>query len=805
MPRLIGLLMSLAMPALAVEPHRSAPGLAASNGHGALYYDVARGRLTGFLEHPYRFARAGVQTRNLLWDIYPGLRVGASGTWLTDVAPSAVAYVPGTGVISSVREHAGLRVEEYDFMPMSLGENAFLMLLHVERTGGAGPVSAYALVNLHLGAGNPPGTAGEGLQYNAPRDAFYEYGPAGVAVGYGSVAPSAHHTAPPGNPFAQLRAGRDLDDANGQDGVDDAVGGFQADLGELAVGQEAWVGWYVVQSPDGHAQEAVDRVKSWLDGRGPRQLLDAELAAWSAWLTPPPATASADEAAVARQSQVVLRMAQVREAGNAHGQLLASLPPGQWNIAWVRDMAYGTVALARTGHLAEAKDALAFQLRATAGTYRPQVGGDYRLSVCRYFGEGVEESDVNEDGPNVEFDGFGLFLWALDEYVKAGGDGLEAWWPAVRDGVANVLVRLQGPDGLVAADSSIWEAHWNGRQQHFAFTTIAAAKGLWAASHLAQVAGDAAHSQGYRAAAAKARDAVATALRRSDGVLVQSTEALAANSRMLDAAVLEALNFGLFEPGRHTAQRTLDALVGTLTPPSGHGLFRNEWGGWYDQQEWIFLDLRLARALETSGRTDAATRLLAWNTAQATQNYGLLAELHDRDKADYAGAIPMVGFGAGAYLLALDERGKPVEPVAGKFADEPNAPPSLVVNLPAQADDQGPAAIDVVVADPDDGDLQLGVVVTLSLQGQPDQTAVATLEPGGKTARAPFSFPTMQAGTYRVRAAATDAAGATTTALATLTVLKTGTGAAGCRCTTVPGPLAVLALVLRRRRVRPLC
>jgi len=55
------------------------------------------------------------------------------------------------------------------------------------------------------------------------------------------------------------------------------------------------------------------------------------------------------------ESNAMMRMAQVRESGAGAGQILASLPSGfgdpatQWNMSWVRDMAYATVALAHSG------------------------------------------------------------------------------------------------------------------------------------------------------------------------------------------------------------------------------------------------------------------------------------------------------------------------------------------------------------------------------------------------------------------------------------------------------------------------
>ena len=72
--------------------------------------------------------------------------------------------------------------------------------------------------------------------------------------------------------------------------------------------------------------------------------------------------------------------------------------------------------------------------------------------------------------------------------------------------VADVLVSLQDKaTGLIAADSSIWEVHWDGQQKHFAYTTIAGASGLCSAARLASAAGDTADVTTYNAAGAAAR------------------------------------------------------------------------------------------------------------------------------------------------------------------------------------------------------------------------------------------------------------------------------------------------------------
>jgi hypothetical protein len=659
-----------------VVPHRSTGFLPAANGFASVAYDAKGYKLVQLLEHPYRYPTPGVESRDFLYDMYPGIRVGGTGTWLNAVAPSKIEYVPGTGIVHTVRSLSGLTIDEYHFTPMGLAENAVFTALKVTRTNGSGAIDAYALMNYHLGAGAPePASSGEGMAWAPSRDAFYEWGASGVAMGHASVGTSSHHGASPNNPYARLLAAQDLtDDAGPGNGANDAVCGFQQSLGNLAQNQSAWAGWFSVLALDANAQPAVDRVRTWVASRTIDKLVADEVNAWNQWVTAPPIATSPREADLARTQQVMLRMGQVSEPGKSDGQMLASIAPGKWNISWVRDMAYATIALARTGHAAEAKRALAFQIGADVGAYQQYVGAPYQISVVRYFGNGKEESDTNQDGPNVEFDGFGLFLWALDAYMQASNDAtsLAQWWPAVSTKVADVLLALQDPlYGYIAPDSSIWEVHWNGKQQHFAYTSITAAAGLCAASRLAKRMNDATLEQKYLAAGKKARDGIFAKLRAPDGTIAQSVEQLAKGTGFLDAAAIEAINWGLVRPDGHTAHATVRAIANALVPPSGRGFKRNQVGGWYDEQEWVFVDARVTRGLELTGGGALHDATLQWNVDQGTENFGLLSELHDATTADYAGEAPMVGFGAGAFLIGLADRGAPGTPACGDYAAEP--------------------------------------------------------------------------------------------------------------------------------------
>ena len=50
-----------------------------------------------------------------------------------------------------------------------------------------------------------------------------------------------------------------------------------------------------------------------------------------------------------------------------------------------------------------------------------------------------------------------------------------------------MLVALVDPEtGLIRADSSIWETHWNGRERRWTYTSVTAARGLCDAAELAE-------------------------------------------------------------------------------------------------------------------------------------------------------------------------------------------------------------------------------------------------------------------------------------------------------------------------------
>ena len=622
---------------LAIDPHASFEQLPTGNGYGFAVYNAATSRVDVLLERPYAQRSATEPTADRAFDAYFGVRASGGATWLAQLRTDRVSYENQSHVVHAQQSFGPLLLETYAFAPWNLPAAGVVLVLHA-RNRSAVPVpdaSMYALLNFHLGTGAPePGTDGERITWNASAGAYVETGASARSLTYLPIGIPQRHAASPAAVYAIGSVGGLFPDVGDSGTMNDAVAGFQWAPGSLPAGGDAWVGVVVTLATPADAI-------AWLAGRDAPATLANELAAWESWRAPPPAGLSDGELRVWRQGESVLRMAQSREPPPSRGQILAALPPGIWSIAWVRDMTYATVALARSGHRDEANAAIDFLRDSPVGAFRTYVGHDYHVSVVRYYGDGTEWSDTDANGPNVEFDGFGLALWAAHTLGRTD-----------LDANADTLRALRDDTGLVSPDSSIWEVHWNGRQKHFAYTSIAAAHGLC-------LAGDS-------VAAAGVRDAIVRELTSGSGGLAGNREELRAGQNALDAAVIEAIDFGLIDARGGLARDTLRALD-RLRTPAGRGFARNDDGGGYDAHEWVFVDLRVASALRRMGYTLEADALLAWVTAQADANFGLQAELYHPSTADYAGAIPMVGFGAGAYMLALLDRASADAPSADCF------------------------------------------------------------------------------------------------------------------------------------------
>lgn len=588
--------------AFPMTPTRSYHTLTSANGRVAVVCGDDSWAIHSIHEHIYQRVSAGEKTRVAEWvHELPATPAMSSATGM----PVAAGYVPGTGIIRHTGWlQPGVERTQYIFAP-----------------------------------------------YGAPGDS---------ARGEVLVLTLLHNTGASAATLHAADRGRTLP------GPDADTHGEWDLPAHLAASESAWRGLRLRLAPgEGTALTTRER----LAPDTARAAYDAELANWSAWhaVEKLPAGMSETRAALYRQSTAMLRMAQCTEPGSAHGQIVASLPPGQWNITWVRDGCYAIAGLVASGHFAEARAALDFFRGAHAGRYRAfNYGGrnygieaDYGLSVCRYFGNGDEESDSNSAGPNIELDGFGLYPWAAALYVQASGDS--AWvrdaYPWIAERVLRLIpLTLDHSRDIVTEESGIWERHIgppNGPEfaKNFAWTTAVNQRGLRSGGALARASGHGSDTVSLASFAAAMSRGFRAAFVAPDGVVRGNLQTPA--ERNLDASAAEAFCAGVLDPRGPEFVAFRAACDARLRTAAGPGYRRNLDGTWYDEQEWVFCDLRMARALQLAGDAAAADALIDWVTAHAVANHQLIPELLTARDARFAGAIPMAGYGAAAYILAL--------------------------------------------------------------------------------------------------------------------------------------------------------
>jgi GH15 family glucan-1,4-alpha-glucosidase len=308
---------------------------------------------------------------------------------------------------------------------------------------------------------------------------------------------------------------------------------------------------------------------------------------------------------------------------------------------------------------------------------RPETkGADYQVSVVRYFGDGSEEPFFTQEGStNIEFDDWGEVLWLLGEYLQKYDEPdllstptyRGSMYESARDYVVKPLLANTEKyhDGLImAADTSIWEERQKD-QKHFAFSTAMAIVGLREFASVARRAGDEATRTEVLGQVALLEKGFNAAFIK-DGELRGTLEEGVKND--IDGALLAITNFGVvtdLDVVRDTVERMelLKVASGgyrrvrsTYTDPSIYEY-------WYEKQEFLFVDLSMAEQYRRLGRTAEADAMLKRIVDKAAADHNIIPEMYvsvpcrlfPGEIGDPTGAIPMVGYGAGAYILHVLE------------------------------------------------------------------------------------------------------------------------------------------------------
>jgi len=585
---------------------------------------------------------------------------------------------PGTGAVTKFYAHPYSFVGRDAGNPLGEGVETANFIKSLRCDVGAGAVTAEYVEDSHVV--RVKSKAGEGLvwmPFGLKRAAvIVECAP---KVEWSGAVRSRTRTAKSGLEMLQI------------DGIEEKLlliplGGREAALNESGTSFSGARAWALVAVEPGEEPESVlAEFESWRGRLGPRALERREIAELEKWRVKAPAGLAEPERHLWRQSEVMLRMAQSRETNRdgryGNGLIVASLPDGVWFTPWVRDMAWATVALARMGHRAEARAAVLayFNARPTGKMRAETAGADYQVSVVRYWGNGEEEPFFTEEGStNIEFDDWGEVLWALGEYVKKYEDaGLlrEATYrgtvyKSARDFIVKPLIanlEAFGGDEIVAVDTSIWEERQKDKK-HFAFSTAMAIVGLKEFADVARRTGDeAARAEALKHAALLDKGFNAAFVR--GGELHGTLEDGVKND--IDGALLEVIHMGVVtDPAlvRNTVAR-MDLLKvasggwrrvrSTYTDPK---IFEY----WYERQEFLFVDMKLAEVERGLGRDAEAAAIMKRIVAKAAADHDIIPEMYvalpcelfPGAVGDATGARPMVGYGAGAYILDVLGREK---------------------------------------------------------------------------------------------------------------------------------------------------
>jgi GH15 family glucan-1,4-alpha-glucosidase len=302
---------------------------------------------------------------------------------------------------------------------------------------------------------------------------------------------------------------------------------------------------------------------------------------------------------------------------------------------------------------------------------------DYQISVVRYFGDGAEEPFFTMEGAtNIEFDDWGLALWALGEYQKKYDDrtllNIPTYRGTVYESAKDFIVKPllanmeKYHEGLIVdADTSIWEEHQKDKK-HFAFSTAMAIVGLTNFANTAHRAGDEATQSEILNKITALEKGFNEAFIRDEklhGTLEQGMK------NDIDGALLAIINFGVVtDPA--LVRDTVDRMELLKVESGGYKRVRSNYTDpaifeyWYEKEEFLFVDFSLAEVYRRMGKNAEAAAILKRIVDKAAADHNIIPEMYVAVPCalfpgaigDPTGALPIVGYGSGEFILHVLER-----------------------------------------------------------------------------------------------------------------------------------------------------
>lgn len=314
-----------------------------------------------------------------------------------------------------------------------------------------------------------------------------------------------------------------------------------------------------------------------------------------------PASAVADP--LARRSIEVLKAGQA-----ASGALVASPAFDVYRYAWLRDGAFCAHALDVVGETGAARRWHSWVVRsveahrdlierATAHTEAGEALPAAAMPPARYTLDGALEEPDDDPWPNFQIDGYGMWLWALEEHLsgEALPDGFE---PAVE--LVSAYLRATWRRECY----SCWEELDGGVH---ASTLGAVGRGLSAAARLLG-------EPRWEHQAANVRAFLLDEL-VGDGRFRRGP----LDERLDGSLLWLGAPFAVVPLDHPVLAATVEAVRRELTGPDG-GVYRYRGDTYYGGGEWLLLTSSLAWHDALTGNAEGFERSRAWVRAQALPN-----------------------------------------------------------------------------------------------------------------------------------------------------------------------------------------
>jgi GH15 family glucan-1,4-alpha-glucosidase len=281
-----------------------------------------------------------------------------------------------------------------------------------------------------------------------------------------------------------------------------------------------------------------------------------------------------------------------------------------------------------------------------------------------------------EGATNIEFDDWGLALWVLGEYLNKYDDPAllktQTYRGTVYESAKNFIVNpllanMEKYDqGLIVdPDTSIWEEHQKDKK-HFAFSTAMAIVGLKHFADLAHRTGDETMRSEILSKVAALEKGFTAAFVR-DGKLHGTLEEGMKND--IDGALLAIINFGVVKDPA-LVRDTVDRMELLKVASGGYKRVRSNYTDpaifeyWYEKEEFLFVDFSLAEVYRRMGRNAEADAMLKRIVDKAAADHNIIPEMYVAVPCalfpgaigDPTGALPIVGYGSGEFILHVLER-----------------------------------------------------------------------------------------------------------------------------------------------------